>query len=99
MVPIDPINIFCIGLNYKCHAQESEMVLPKNPVIFAKPTSAVIAANENIIIPKVADQGEVDYEVELVVVIGQKCYNVSEDDALSYVLGYSVANDVSARQW
>eukprot|EP01084_Bolivina_argentea_P046625 85856_1 len=106
MTPIDPTNVFCVGLNYKFHAKESEMKIPEYPVIFSKPTSAIISTNEDIIIPKVCDKGinesspgEVDYEVELVIVIGKKCKNVSEMDALNYVLGYSIANDVSARHW
>ncbi len=72
MTPIDAVNVFCIGLNYKFHAKESAMALPKNPVIFAKPTTAIVAANEDIIIPTVCEKGtdasnpgEMDYEVEL----------------------------------
>mmetsp|Transcript_62816 Transcript_62816/g.99744 ORF Transcript_62816/g.99744 Transcript_62816/m.99744 type:complete len:304 (+) Transcript_62816:239-1150(+) len=106
LAPIDVANIFCIGLNYKFHASESQMALPKNPVIFSKPTTSVCAHNEDIILPKSVikgtdanNPGECDYEVELVIIIGKQCKNVSEQDALQYVFGYTVANDVSARQW
>ena len=68
--PIDPVNVFCVGLNYKFHASESKMALPSHPVIFAKPTSAVIANGEDIVLPHCvhkgtsnADPGECDYEV------------------------------------
>eukprot|EP01084_Bolivina_argentea_P046624 85855_1 len=104
--PINATNIFCIGLNYKFHASESKMSLPKYPVIFTKPTTAIVGCNDNIIIPKCCikgtdndNPGECDYEVELVVIIGKKCKNVSENDALKYIFGYSIANDVSARKW
>ena len=104
--PIDAVNIFCIGLNYKFHASESQMSLPKYPVIFSKPTTSIIACNEDIIIPTScikgsdnANPGEMDYEVELAVIIGQKCKNVKEEDAQNYIFGYSVCNDVSARKW
>lgn len=106
LAPIDAVNIFCIGLNYKFHASESKMALPKYPVIFAKPTTSICNPLENIILPKSVikgkdndNPGEMDYEVELVIIIGKKCKNVSEDDALNYIFGYSIANDVSARQW
>lgn len=93
-----PATIFCVGLNYKRHAKESNMEEPKLPVIFTKPPSSVIGHGEAIVIPAVCGD-EVDYEVELAVVIGKPCKNVSEAEALDYVEGYTVANDVSARDW
>ncbi|MCA9185416.1 MAG: fumarylacetoacetate hydrolase family protein [Pirellulaceae bacterium] len=100
LAAVDPVNILCIGLNYREHATESGMEFPKNPVLFMKPTSSVAAPNQPILIPKCCDAaGEVDYECELAVVIGKAAHNVSEADALDYVFGYTCANDVSARKW
>lgn len=98
--PIEPAAIFCIGLNYHKHAAEVGAPVPKLPVVFMKPPSAVAGAWDHIVIPQVcAEKPEVDYEVELAVVIGRPCKNVSEVEALNYVLGYTVANDVTARRW
>ena len=100
LTPLDPADIFCIGLNYRRHAEETGAALPEHPVVFMKPNSAVIAAGESIRIPACCTRGdEVDYEVELAVVIGKPARDVSEHDALDHVLGYTVANDVSARRW
>ena len=98
--PILPTNIFCIGMNYREHARELGASPPATPVVFMKPTSSVIAPGWPIRIPACCDpQGEVDYECELAVVIGNTARDVSEDEALDYVLGYTAANDVSARRW
>ncbi len=100
LTPVVPPNIFCIGLNYREHAAESNSPLPEFPVVFMKPTTALCDPGMAIRIPQCADpRGEVDYEVELAVVIGKTCRDVSEADALTHVLGYTVANDVSARRW
>jgi len=100
LAPIVPTTILCIGLNYKIHAQESGMAIPKLPVLFFKGIASLQNPIDAISIPKIArDPPEVDYECELAVVIGKPCKNVSEEDALNYVLGYTCANDVSARQW
>lgn len=98
LAPIEPANIFCIGLNYAAHAKEGGQEPPDKPVIFMKPTSAVNHPDAPIVIPGVCDN-EVDYECELAVVIGKQARNVTEDAALDYVLGYTAANDVSARKW
>jgi 2-keto-4-pentenoate hydratase/2-oxohepta-3-ene-1,7-dioic acid hydratase in catechol pathway len=98
--PVNPVNIFCIGLNYRAHAKESGSPLPETPVVFMKPTTAVIGPGDPIRIPKCCDHGlEVDYECELAVVIGKAARDVSESNALSHVMGYTAANDVSARRW
>ena len=98
--PIDPVNIFCIRLNYREHAEETGAQLPENPVVFMKPTSAASGPGKPIMIPAFSDpSGEVDYECELAVVIARPVRNVSQADALDYVLGYTAANDVSARKW
>jgi 2-keto-4-pentenoate hydratase/2-oxohepta-3-ene-1,7-dioic acid hydratase in catechol pathway len=91
----NPEKIICVGLNYIDHAKESKMDIPKSPVLFSKFNSALSAHLEDIQIP--VDAKHIDYEAEMVVVIGKTAKNVSEEDALSYVFGYSVGNDVSAR--
>src|SRR6201995_4157411 len=85
----------CIGLNYSDHAAESGMKVPTEPVVFMKATSAVCGPNDNVIIPR--NSVKTDWEVELGVVIGKEAKYVDESDALSYVAGYCVVNDVSER--
>ncbi|MFZ1662326.1 MAG: fumarylacetoacetate hydrolase family protein [Paracoccaceae bacterium] len=85
----------CIGLNYADHAAESGMAVPPEPVVFMKATSAICGPNDPIIIPR--GSTKTDWEVELAVVIGTKAKYVTEADALYYVAGYAVANDVSER--
>ena len=85
----------CIGLNYADHATESNLPVPPEPVIFMKATSAICGPNDPIIIPRGSEK--TDWEVELAVIIGRHAKYVTEADALSYVAGYAVANDVSER--
>lgn len=92
-----PSKIVCIGLNYASHAKESGMELPKEPVLFFKSTTAVCGPNDDVIIPK--GSVKTDWEVELAVVIGRKASYVSEDEAMDYVVGYTVHNDVSEREF
>ncbi|MHC4441579.1 MAG: fumarylacetoacetate hydrolase family protein [Planctomycetota bacterium] len=94
--PLDPVNIIAIGLNYRRHAEEGGFPIPAEPFIFSKLTSSVTGPRDPIVLPADAPD-EVDYEAELAVVIGKTARKVSEADALNYVLGYSCANDVSAR--
>lgn len=96
LAPITPPNILAIGLNYRLHALESGHDLPDHPALFIKATSALCGPNDPIVLPAVAPH-EVDYECELAVIIGRRARNVSTDEALNYVLGYTCANDVSAR--
>lgn len=97
LAPVEPCNLLAIGKNYKAHINEGgEEVLPPAPLLFIKATSSVIGPGDPIIIPAVAPE-QVDYEAELAVVIGKTAKNVKEKDALKYVLGYTCANDVSAR--
>ncbi len=96
LAPVCPPNIFALGLNYRQHAEESQMALPERPLIFLKATTSVIGPGEPIILPHMAPH-EVDYEAELCIVIGKKARNVSEEEALNYVWGYTCGNDVSAR--
>ena len=99
LAPIIPKDIFCIGLNYKKHAEESNAKIPDYPVVFMKNTGSVNNPGDSIRIPKKLSSSKVDYECELAVVIKKECYNVSRDKAYEYVLGYTCANDVSARDW
>lgn len=92
-----PPKIIGVGLNYRDHAQETGQPLPKAPILFAKASTAVIGPRQTIVIPKASQQ--VDYEVELGVVIGVGGRSISEEEALSHVAGYTVFNDVSARDF
>jgi 2-keto-4-pentenoate hydratase/2-oxohepta-3-ene-1,7-dioic acid hydratase in catechol pathway len=99
LAPVEPRIILCIGLNYKFHAEESGAAIPENPVLFIKNPAAVQNPGDPILLPSVLKSDSVDYECELAVVIGKAARNVSKADALNYVLGYTCANDVSARDW
>lgn len=99
LAPITPEIIFCIGLNYKFHAEESGMPAPERPVLFVKSASATQNPGDPIEIPTHLASHKVDYECELAVVIGKPCKNATVENALDYVLGYTCANDVSARDW
>ncbi len=92
-----PGKVLCIGLNYRDHAEETGMPFPDEPVCFSKFSSSVTGSGQPIRIPAIAKQ--VDYEAELVVVIGKTCRNVSETDAPHYIAGYMNGHDVSARDW
>lgn len=99
LAPIEPKGILCIGLNYKHHAAESGMKPPELPILFVKGNNTLQHPGDPIEIPTHLASAEVDYECELAVVIGRACKNVSREKALDYVLGYTCANDVSARDW
>ncbi len=99
LAPLVPCDIFCIGLNYAKHAEEGGKPVPKHPVVFMKSTATVQNPGDPIVLPRRLRSDRVDYECELVVVIGRRCKNVAASDALDYVLGYTVGNDVSARDW
>ena len=94
--PIDfPPKIVCLGLNYRDHAAEQNAAIPDEPVIFMKPHTAIIGPNENIVKPSFVEK--LDYEAELAIVMGRKAKNVSVSEAKSHVFGYTILNDVSAR--
>lgn len=93
----DPQKIVCLGLNYRDHAAESGAPIPKEPVLFSKYPTSLIGHGDNIILPAVSQ--EVDYEAELVIVVGKRGRKISESAALSHVAGYTVGHDVSARDW
>ena len=91
----DPEKIVCLGLNYREHAEESGLEEPPAPVLFAKFRNSLVGQGAPVVLPRASEK--VDYEGELAVVIGRTCKEVSEDEALDYVAGYTVFNDVSAR--
>ncbi|KAK0100296.1 hypothetical protein ONS95_008254 [Cadophora gregata] len=96
----DVKTVRCLGLNYEKHAKESNMPIPKYPVLFYKPITSLTGPTDPIPIHALAQQFTgLDYECELVAVIGKPCSDVPESSALDYVLGYSVGNDVSHRDW
>ena len=99
LAPVEPPTIFCIGLNYRRHAEETSAKIPEFPVVFMKGVNAVQNPGDPILIPTHLSSACVDYECELAVVIGKKCKNVPRSRALDFVLGYTCANDVSARDW
>lgn len=96
--PVAGIGKFvAIGLNYADHAKESNLPIPKEPVVFMKATSCIMGPNDTVVLPKGSVKG--DWEVELAFVIGKTAKAVSEADALDYVAGYTICNDVSEREW
>lgn len=94
---LDPQKIICIGLNYSDHAKEQNLQPPREPVVFSKFVTTLIGHGQNIELPSVSNK--VDYEAELVVVIGKAGRMISEADGMNHVAGYMVGHDVSARDW
>ena len=98
LAPIsDPGKVICIGLNYRDHALETNSPIPSEPVVFNKFPQCVVGPDDAVVLPKVSH--EVDYEAELVVVIGKGGKRISKTNAMQHVAGYTVGNDVSARDW
>ncbi|XP_062452977.1 fumarylacetoacetate hydrolase domain-containing protein 2A-like isoform X1 [Rhea pennata] len=98
LAPItSPDKVICVGLNYRDHCLEQDVKIPKEPIIFSKFPSAMAGPFDDIVHP--AESGEVDWEVELAFVIGKKGKHITEAAALEHVAGFTVANDVSARDW
>ena len=95
LAPCEPTKIVCVGRNYAAHAAELGNEVPQRPLLFFKPPSAVIGPNDEIVLPK---SSLIHHEAELAVVIGTRCRNVSADEAMSVVLGYTCMNDVSDRE-
>jgi len=95
LAPCTPTKIICVGRNYAAHAKELGNDVPERPLFFFKPPSAVIGPNDEIVLPK---SGLVHHEAELAVVIGVRCRNVSTQEAMSVILGYTCMNDVSDRE-
>lgn len=99
LAPVEPPVVLCIGANYKRHIEESNAPVPPHPVLFVKNPAAVQNPGGPIELPVGLASAMVDYEAELAVVIGKRCKNVKPADALDVILGYTCANDVSARDW
>ncbi len=100
LAPLQPAAILCIGLNYRQHANETGAKIPESPILFMKNPAALANPDDPIVLPRSCiNPPQADYEAELAVVIGKPAKNVSADDALNYVFGYTAANDVSARHW
>jgi len=99
LTPIKPSAILCIGLNYRKHAEEGGAEIPEHPVLFMKMPSTAQNPGDPILLPRKLNSESVDYECELAIVIGRDCKNIPRENALEYVLGYTCANDVSARDW
>ena len=99
LAPVAPVMIWCIGQNYRRHADEVGMSSGDYPVVFAKGPNTLQHPGAPIAIPARAGTGELDYEGELVVIIGKTCKDVSRERALDFVAGYTCGNDVSARDW
>ncbi len=95
LAPCEPSKIVALGLNYRDHAAEFGHPVPEEPLIFLKPSTAVIGPEADIIYPRMSRR--VDYEAELAVIIGKTAHRVAEEKALDYVLGYTCFNDVTAR--
>ena len=99
LAPMVPGAILCIGLNYRKHAEEMNAKIPKFPILFLKNPSALLDPGAAIRIPRKLVSTQVDFEGELAIIIGKSCHNATRENALDHVLGYTVANDVSARDW
>ncbi len=93
--PVQPSKIVCVGLNYVDHAKEVNLDLPKEPLLFLKPSTTVVGPGDPVIYP--AQSKRLDYEAELGVVIKKKAYRIRENEAADYILGYTCANDITAR--
>jgi 2-keto-4-pentenoate hydratase/2-oxohepta-3-ene-1,7-dioic acid hydratase in catechol pathway len=93
----DPRKIVCIGLNYRDHAAEGGAPIPKDPVLFSKYATALIGPEEPIVLPAVSQ--EVDYEAELVIVVGKKGRHLTKESAAGHIAGFTIGHDVSARDW
>ena len=95
LVPVFPTKVIGIGLNYKAHAAEMGKPLPDEPLMFLKPATAIINPGEPIVLPP--QSARVDFEGELAVVVSKRCRNITAEEAKDYILGYTICNDVTAR--
>ena len=93
----DVPNFFCIGLNYKKHALETGLEIPKEPIIFSKATSCLSGPYDNIVLPN--NSKKADWEIELGVIIGEDCENIHENDVMSIISGFTIVNDISEREY
>ncbi len=95
LAPVTPSKIICIGMNFAAHAAEISQDVPDEPLMFFKPVSAIIGTGDTIVLPHQSDQVEV--EVELAVVIGKQAKNISKGEVMSHIFGYTIGNDITAR--
>jgi len=95
LAPVTPSKVVCVGLNYRAHAAEFDEEVPDEPLLFLKPSSAVIGPGQVVVLP--AQSERVDYEAELALVVGRRCRRVAADEAAAFVAGYTCGNDVTAR--
>ncbi len=98
LAPLVPVNILALGINYKKHGDETAMSYPEQPILFLKATTCITGHDSPIVLPA-AGPDCVDYEAELAVIIGRKAKNIQPAQAMDYILGYTCANDISARDW
>ncbi|MEN6622217.1 MAG: fumarylacetoacetate hydrolase family protein [Smithella sp.] len=98
LAPLAPVNILALGINYKKHGDETAMSSPEQPTLFLKATTSIIGHQGSIILPA-AGPNQVDYEAELAVIIGKKAKNIKTAEAMDFIMGYTCANDISARDW
>ena len=97
--PVQPVSLLCIGKNYRAHAEEFKSQVPPAPILFIKATSSLLAPDAAVKLPPPELTSWIDYEAELAVVIGRGGKNIPEEEALQHVLGYTCANDITARDW
>lgn len=95
LAPVEPTKIVCLGLNYREHAAELDMDIPKEPVIFLKPPSSIIGPDDSIVYP--AASLRLDYEAELAIIVKKRARSINAQDARDYILGYTCLNDITAR--
>lgn len=95
LAPVAPSKVICIGMNYAAHAAEISQDVPDEPLMFFKPISAIIGPGDSIVLPPQSDQ--VELEVELAIVIGKEAKNISKSEVKSHIFGYTIGNDVTAR--
>lgn len=94
---LNPQKIICLGLNYKSHCEEQKVEIPKEPIFFSKFQSSICGPTDDIVAHKITTK--MDWEVELAVIIGSPAYQVTRENAMDYVFGYTVAQDITAREW
>jgi len=95
LAPVTPSKIVCIGMNYSAHAAEIAQDVPDEPLVFFKPVSAIIGPEDTIVLPR--QSGQVELEIELAIVIGKQAKDISTADSASHIFGYTIGNDVTAR--
>lgn len=97
--PVDPAVIYAIGVNYRAHAEEMNQPFPEHPVVTMKNPASATGHRCPVMLPRFLASDQVDFEVELAIIIGRRCKNLTPENALGAVAGYTVANDISARDW